>query len=158
MMKILYNIELFKQRYAVIQQKQELLAQQQSMIDEQRKIANSYLQVDLANSNNFNDMSNPSNAYTSFVSKVDNSAQNLFMDQFGYLQVKITNAKLAMNKVLQNGGTKEDALKAYYNAASTQQTELVSVNKNLNIKYHLADGTIQNEFNKYGNLKKYSAS
>ena len=158
MMKILYNIELFKQRYAVLQQKQELLAQQQSMIDEQRKIANSYLQVDLANSNNFNDMSNPSNAYTSFVSKVDNSAQNLFMDQFGYLQVKIANAKLAMNKVLQNGGTKEDALKAYNDAASTQQTELVSVNKNLNIKYHFADGTIQNEFNKYGNLKKYSAS
>lgn len=158
MMKILYNIELFKQRYAALQQKQDLLAQQKSMIDEQRKIANSYLQVDLANTNNFNDMSNPQNSYAGFVSKVGNSTQNLFLDQFGYTQVKVANAKLAMNKVLQNGGTKEEALKAYYNAASTQQTELVSVNKALNIKYHFADGTVQNQFNKYGNLKMYSAS
>jgi len=61
-----------------------------------------------------------------------------------------------MNKVLQNGGTREQALEAYYSAASTQKTELVSVNKDINIKYHLADEYTQNLFNKYGNLKKYS--
>lgn len=158
MMKILYNIELFKQKYAAQQQKQDLLAQQKSIIDEQRKIANAYLQVDLANSNNVNDMSNPQNAYAGFVSKVNNSTQKLFLDQFGYMQAKVANAKLAMNKILQNGGTKEEALKAYYNGASIQQTELVSINKDLNVKYHLADETIQTQFNKYGNLKKYSAS
>ena len=158
MMKILYNIELFKQRYAALQQKQDLLAQQKSMIDAQRKIANDYLQADLASSNNFNDMSNPKNAYASFVSKVDSSAQNVFWDQFGYMQGKVAQGKLAMNKVLQNGGTLDEALKAYYGGASTQKIELVSVNKDLNIKHHLADGNIQNQFNKYGNLKKYSMS
>ena len=158
MMKILYNIELFKQRYVALQLKQDLLAQQKSMIDAQRKIANDYLQADLASSNNFNDMGNPKNAYASFVSRVDNSAQNVFWDQFGYMQGKAVQGKLAMNRVLQNGGTLDEALKAYYGEASTQNTELVSVNKELNIKYHLADGSVQNQFNKYGNLKKYSMS
>ena len=158
MMKILYNIELFKQQYAALQLKQDILAQQKSMIDAQRKVANSYVQADLASSNNFNDMTNPKNAYAGFVSKVDSSAQNVFWDQFEYMQVKVTNGKLAMNKVLQNGGTLKQALNAYYGAASSQKTELINVNKELNIKYHLADGSIQNQFNKYGNLKKYSAS
>ena len=158
MMKILYNIELFKQRYAALQQKQDLMAQQKSLIDEQRKIANDYVQGDLASSNNLNDMSNPTNAYASFVSKVDNSAQNIFWSQFAYMQAKVANGKLAMNNVLQNGGTRDEALNAYHNGASTQKTELISVNKDINIKYHLADENIQNMFNKYGNLKKYSAS
>ena len=158
MVKILYNIELFKQRYAALQQKQDLMAQQKSLIDVQRKIANDYVQADLASSNNLNDMSNPTNAYASFVSKVDNSAQNVFWSQFAYMQAKVANGKLAMNNVLQNGGTREEALNAYYSGASTQMTELVSVNKDINIKYHLADENIQNMFNKYGNFKKYSAS
>jgi hypothetical protein len=158
MMKILYNIELFKQQYAALQQKQDLIAQQKKVIDEQRKLANSYLQADLASSNNNNNMNNPKNAYAAFVSKVDNSAQGVFWDEFAYMQGKVVNGKLAMSKTLQNGGTKVDALNAYYNVASTQKIQLVSVNKDLNIKYGLADGNLQNQFDKYGNLKKYSAS
>lgn len=158
MMKILYNIELFKQQYAALQLKQDILAQQKSMIDAQRKVANSYLQADLASSNNLNDMTNPKNAYAGFVSKVDSSAQNVFLSEFAYMQAKALQGKLAMSKVLQNGGTKDQALNAYYGAASTQKTELVSVNKDINIKYQLADKTTQDLFNKYGNLKKYSAS
>lgn len=158
MMKILTNIEIFKQNYAALQQKQNLLAQQKSMIDEQRKIANSYLQADLASSNNVNDMSSPTNAYAGFVSKVDKSAQNVFLSEFAYMQAKVAQGHLAMNKILQNGGTKDEALNAYYSAASTQKTELVSVNKDINIKYQLADKTTQDLFNKNGNLKKYSAS
>ncbi|HET7344691.1 MAG TPA: hypothetical protein VFJ05_02320 [Nitrososphaeraceae archaeon] len=158
MMKILYNIELFKQQYAALQLKQDILAQQKSMIDAQRKVANSYLQADLASSNNLNDMTNPKNAYAGFVSKVDSSAQNVFLSEFAYMQAKASQGKLAMSKVLQNGGTKDQALNAYYGAASTQKTELVSVNKDINIKYQLADKTTQDLFNKYGNLKKYSAS
>jgi hypothetical protein len=74
------------------------------------------------------------------------------------MQAKASQGKLAMSKVLQNGGTKDQALNAYYGAAATQKTELVSVNKDINIKYQLADKTTQDLFNKYGNLKKYSAS
>jgi hypothetical protein len=74
------------------------------------------------------------------------------------MQAKVAQAKLAMNQVLQNGGSRDEALNAYYNGAAIQKTELVSVNKVINVKYHLADATTQDLFNKDGNLKKYSAS
>ena len=156
MMKVLYNIELFKQRYAALQQKQTLLDQQQQFIEQQRKIANSYLQADLNSMNNDN-LNTPKIAYASFVNHVNNSTQNLFWDQFGYMQNKVLKAKLAMNQVLQNGGSREEALQAYYNAAATHETDLVDINKQLNVKYHLADKNTQDLFNKYGNVQKYSA-
>lgn len=157
MMSILENIELFKQKYAALQQEQNLITQQQQMIDEKRKIANAYLQADLAKMNS-DDSNNPKNSYAGFVSKVDNSTQNLFWDEFAYMQSKADQARLAMNQALHNGATREQALNAYYSVASSQKTDLVSVNKDLNIKYNLADSNTQDQFNKYGNLKKYSAS
>lgn len=156
-MKILANIAIFKQQYAAQQAKQDLQDQQQKLIDQQRKLANDYLQADLAKANSQNDMSNPTNAYAGFVSKVDTSAQGVFLDEFAYMQAKVAQGKLAMDKVLQNGGSRDDALNAYYNGAATQKTELVSVNKAINVKYHLADSTTQDLFNKNGNLIKYSS-
>lgn len=156
-MKILNNIAIFKQQYAAQQAKQDLQDQQQKLIDQQRKLANDYLQADLAKSSSQND-ANQANAYAGFVSKVDTSAQGVFLDEFAYMQAKVTQAKLAMDKVLQNGGSRDEALNAYYNGAAIQKTELVSVNKEINVKYHLADATTQDLFNKNGNLKKYSTS
>ena len=156
-MKILNNIAIFKQQYAAQQAKQDLQDQQQKLIDQQRKLANDYLQADLAKSSSQND-ANQANAYAGFVSKVDTSAQGVFLDEFAYMQAKVAQAKLAMDKVLQNGGSRDEALNAYYNGAAIQKTELVSVNKAINVKYHLADATTQDLFNKNGNLKKYSAS
>jgi len=156
-MKILNNIAIFKQQYAAQQAKQDLQDQQQKLIDQQRKLANDYLQADLAKSSSQND-ANQANAYAGFVSKVDTSAQGVFLDEFAYMQAKVAQAKLAMNQVLQNGGSRDEALNAYYNGAAIQKTELVSVNKDINVKYHLADTTTQDLFNKNGNLKKYSAS
>ena len=153
-MKILDNIELFKQRYAAQLQQQSLQDQQSKLIDEKRKIANEYLQADLAQAN-LSDKNSPANAYAGFVSKVDSSAQGVFMDEFAYMQQKVAQGKLAMSAVLQNGGTHDQAWNAYYNGAATQKTELVNVNKATNVKYHLADGTVQDLFDKYGNLKKY---
>jgi hypothetical protein len=155
-MKILYNIELFKQQYAAQQAKQDLQDQQQKLIDQQRQLANQYLQADLAKSSS-QDASSPANAYAGFVSKVDSSAQGVFLDEFAYMQQKAAQGKLAMDKVLQNGGSRDEALNAYYSGAATQKTELVSVNKDINIKYHLADTNTQDLFNKDGNLKKYSS-
>lgn len=156
-MKILNNIAIFKQQYAAQQTKQDLQDQQQKLIDQQRKLANDYLQADLAKASSQND-ANQANAYAGFVSKIDTPAQGVFLDEFAYMQAKVAQAKLAMNQVLQNGGSRDEALNAYYNGAAIQKTELVSVNKVINVKYHLADATTQDLFNKDGNLKKYSAS
>jgi hypothetical protein len=158
MMKILNNIELFKKQYAEQQQKQTLQDQQQQLIDQQRKLANDYLQADLANLNNINNMNSPTNAYSGFVSKVNNSVQGVFQDEFAYMQEKAAEGKLAMTKVLQNGGSRDEALNAYYGGAATQKIELVNVNKETNIKYNLADAGVQDLFDKNGNLKKYGSS
>ena len=153
-MKILENIELFKQRYAAMQQKQQIVDQQNQFIEQQRKIANAYLQNDLAGMNNGNDLTNPKNAYAGFVTHVDNSAQGIFWDQFNFMQEKIQNARNAMNQVLRNGGTMQEALQAYDNEAAVHKDQLVSINKDLNVKYNLADTKVQNLFNKDGKLNR----
>ena len=149
-MKILENIELFKQRYAAMQQKQQIVDQQNQFIEQQRKIANAYLQNDLAGLNNGNDLTAPKNAYAGFVTHVNNSTQNLFWDQFNFMQQKIQNARNAMNQVLKNGGTMQEALQAYNNAAAVHKDQLVNINKNLNVKYNLANAKVQSLFNKDG--------
>ncbi|HYL66309.1 MAG TPA: hypothetical protein VEU72_04070 [Nitrosopumilaceae archaeon] len=153
-MKILENIELFKQRYAAMQQKQQIVDQQNQFIEQQRKIANAYLQNDLEGMNNGNDLTAPKNAYAGFVTHVDNSAQSLFWDQFNFMQQKIQNARNAMNQVLRNGGTMQEALQAYNNEAAVHKDQLVSINKDLNVKYNLADAKVQSLFNKDGKLSR----
>jgi len=153
-MKILQNIELFKQRYAAMQQKQQLVDQQNQLIEQQRKLAGEYLQADLAGMNNGNNLATPKYAYAVFVSHVDNSAQNLFWEQFNFMQAKVQNGKDAMNRVLKNGGTMQEALQAYNNEATVHKDQLVSINKNLNVKYNLADGKVQSLFNKDGKLNR----
>jgi len=153
-MKILENIELFKQRYAAMQQKQQIVDQQNQFIEQQRKIANAYLQNDLAGMNNGNDLTAPKNAYAGFVTRVDNSAQSLFWDQFNFMQQKIQNARNAMSQVLQNGGTMQEALQAYNNEATVHKDQLISINKDLNVKYNLADAKVQSLFNKDGKLNR----
>ena len=152
-MKILKNIELFKKSYAALQQRQQLLDQQQKFIEEQRRIANQYLQIDLAGMNNLNNQNLPRNAYATFVSKVDNSTQGLFWDQFGFMEDKLSKANQAKNNVLKNGGSVKEAWQAYNDALAMHKSDLVSVNKNLNVKYHFADAKTQNLFNKYGRVQ-----
>ena len=153
-MKILQNIELFKQRYAAMQQKQQLVDQQNQIIEQQRKLAGEYLQADLAGMNNENNLATPKNAYAIFVTHVDNSAQNLFWEQFNFMQAKVQNGKDAMNRVLKNGGTMQEALQAYSNEAAIHKDQLISINKDLNVKYNLADGKVQSLFNKDGKLNR----
>ena len=153
-MKILENIELFKQRYAAMQQKQQIVDQQNQFIEQQRKIANAYLQNDLAGLNNGNDLTAPRNAYASFVTHVNNSTQNLFWDQFNFMQQKVQNARNAMNQVLKNGGTMQEALQAYDDAAAVHKDQLISINKDLNVKYNLANAKVQSLFNKDGKLNR----
>ncbi len=153
-MKILYNIELFKQQYAAMQQRQQLIDQQNQFIEQQRKIADEYLQADLAHMNNANNLSTPKNAYAAFVNQVDNSTKGLFWDEFSYMQNKVLSGRLAMSKVLQSGGTMQDALQAYYDTAAVHKSQLVSLNKDLNVKYNLGNAKTQDLFNKLGNIQR----
>ena len=149
-MSILQTIELFKQQYAAQQEQQRVIDAQQKQIEEQRKIAEQKLQSDLAAINDQNNPSSPKNAFASFVTHVNNSTQSLFWDEYSFMQEKVQNGRDAMHRVLQNGGTMAEAIQAYQNAASTHVSEIVDANKNLNVKYNLADKTTQDTFDKYG--------
>ena len=149
-MSILQTIELFKQRYAAQQEQQRVIDAEQKKIEEQRKIADQNLQRDLAAMDNQNNPTSPKNAFASFVTHVNNSTQSLFWDEYSFMQEKVQSGRDAMHQVLQNGGTMAEAIQAYQNAAATHITQLVDTNKNLNIKYHLADKTTQDTFDKYG--------
>jgi len=69
------------------------------------------------------------------------------------MEDKISKANEAKNNVLKNGGSMEEAWQAYNDALAIHKSDLVSVNKNLNVKYHFADVKTQNLFNKYGKLQ-----
>ncbi len=153
-MKVLENIELFKQQWALQQQVQQLQDQQNQFIDQQRALANAYLQSDLAKMSNFKDQTAPQNAFASFVSTVNSPAQNVFLDEFSYMQEKVQQARDAKNQVLQSGGSLDQAIQVFNNAAAIHKTELVSVNNQLNIKYNLADQKVQSLFDKWGDIPR----
>src|SRR5690242_11318831 len=149
-MSILQTIELFKQQYAAQQEQQRVIDVQQKQIEEQRKIAEQNLQRDLVAINDQNSPASPKNAFATFVTHVNNSTQSLFWDEYSFMQEKVQSGRDAMHRVLQNGGTMAEAIQAYQNAAATHVTEIVDTNKNLNIKYNLAEKTTQETFDKYG--------
>jgi hypothetical protein len=152
--KVLENIEWFKQRWVLQQQVQQLQDQQNQFIDQQRALANAYLQSDLARMSNTKDQTSPQNAFVNFVSTINSPAQNVFLDEFSYMQEKVQQARDVKNQVLQNGGSIDQALQAFNNAAAIRKTELVSVNNQLNIKYSFADQKVQSLFDKWGNIPR----
>lgn len=151
-MKILYNIEWFKQRYALLQKEQELQQEQDNIINQQRALAQAYLQNELDRMSNEKDQTRPQNAFANFVSGVDTPIQGVFVDEFNYMQQKVQAAKDARSKILQSGGTMEDAMQAFNDAASFHKDKLVSVNSQLNVKYHFADTNSQSVFDKLGKV------
>ncbi|MDE1766360.1 MAG: hypothetical protein KGI27_08835 [Thaumarchaeota archaeon] len=153
-MSILENIELFKQRWNSYQGAQAVQDQQNKVVEQQRALANEYLQNDLSKMENSNDQTTPQHAFANFVSTVNTSTQGVFTDEFNYMQEKIQEATAAKNSILQNGGTMDQALQAFNNAASTHKDQLVSVNNELNVKYHLANQDVQSLFDKWGQISR----
>lgn len=95
----------------------------------------------------------PQNAYTTFVSQVNQTVQAIFLGQFNYTEQKTNEGLAAMNQVLQNGGSAEQAREAFIQNASTSKSDITTVNNNLNVQYGKANSTVQAEFDKDGNLR-----
>src|SRR6267143_972082 len=95
----------------------------------------------------------PKVAFGNFVSTVNNTnTQNIFWGEFDFMSQRVDAGHAAMKKILDNGGTWEQAIQEFYKYAAIKRVELVEVNKNLNIKYGFADPNTQNAFNEYGML------
>ena len=64
--------------------------------------------------------------------------QGIFWDQYNFTHSKITAGKIALQKVLENGGNAEEARSAYAEAAKTKRSEIIAANSLFNVKHGFA--------------------
>lgn len=152
--KILRNIEVTQQKQVDQERKLKEIEEKKKFIDEQRVLADQNLQNDLQAWLVQFDPFTPRNAYASFVTQINATLQDVFWGQFNFTEQKINDGLAAKNQIIQNGGTKNDARKAFIQKATTSRTEITKVNSELNVKYGFADKATQSKFDGYGKLPR----
>lgn len=152
--RIFKNIEAAKKLQAEQDAKLQQIDQEKKFQESQRAMADQQLQIDLQSWFDKLNPFTPRNAYAEFVSQVNQTVQVIFWGQFNFTEQKTNAGLAAMNQTFQNGGSREDARNAFYQNASSSRTEIVQVNKDLNIKYAHADNYTQSKFDKYGNIPR----
>lgn len=155
--KILAEIEYSKKQIADLQKNQKDQEENNKLIAQQRLIAaqlqdKAYQILQLKASVNSSD-----NAYDRFLNTVqDNDTKLIFHDQFAFTKQRVNAGHLAMQKVLANGGTYEEAMQEFSKYAAIRYTEMVSLNQQLNDKYihHVAIQGVPTTipFDKYGKV------
>ena len=153
--QILERIELSKKLLADLQAGKNLeQTEKQKFIEEQRKISQQKLQIQLDRMNKDYEPFTPRNAYAGFLTGVNATHHGIYWDQFNYMYEKTKIAKAAKQAVLDNGGTYIEAFQEYVKYASITRGEMIKLNQELNIKYGFADTTIQKSFDKFGKLPR----
>jgi hypothetical protein len=152
--KILKNVEMAKKQQADQDAKMKKIEEDKKFVDNQRALADQQLQIDLqgwfAQFNPFT----PRNAYTAFISQVNQNVVSIFWGQFNFTEQKTNEGLAAQNEVLQKGGSNEQARNALIQNASSSRSEIVKINNDLNVKYGNASKDVQSKFDKYGNLPR----
>ncbi len=154
LMKILKNIEISKKKIAEMQKKQLVITEHKKLLDAQRKIAQEKFASDLARMNKEMENFTPRAAFTKFLSGVNGTHHSIFWSQFNYQEQKVNLARAAMNEVLKNGGTFEDARNAFSKVGSMTRTEIIGYLKDQNIQHGFANPDVQKAFDKYGKLPR----
>lgn len=152
--RILEKIELAKKMQEEQDAKIKQIEEEKRLQEQQRALANQQLQVDLQSWFDKLNPFTPRNAYAMFVSQVNQTVQSVFWGQFNFTEQKTNDGLAAREHVLQNGGTTDQARSAFIQNASSSRSEIVQVNKDLNIKYGHADKDVQSKFDKYGNIPR----
>jgi hypothetical protein len=151
--KILSEIEYSKQQIAQLEQDQKNKELNGQLIAQQRAIAkqleNQALQMlELQAQTN-----SSQNAFNRFVATVPNdNTKEIFLGEFNFMQKRVDAGHLAMQQVLANGGSWEEAIQVFSQYAAIKRTEMIAVNTNLNIQYGFSDPTVQAAFNQNGLL------
>ena len=151
--KILAEIEYSKKQVAQLEQDQKNKEMNAQLIEQQRAIAKqledqAYQMLQLQS-----ESTNPQNAFNKFVSTIPNdNVKQVFVGEFNFMQKRVDAGNLAMKQVLDNGGTWEEAMQIFSQYAGIKRTEMISVNRDLNIQYGLADPTTQAAFDQNGML------
>jgi cation transport regulator ChaB len=155
MMEMLKKIELSKKILAEIQEQKKQQDQKAKQIQELRENAQAKLASDIGRMNKDYEPYSPQNAFSRFIVKKPVELQNIYWSMFNYQQEKIKSAKDARDKILSDGGSREDAWGAYQKISATKKAKMIEINKSLNIQYAGADVTIQGTFDAKGKLPRY---
>jgi hypothetical protein len=154
MMQMLKKIEQSKKILAEMQERKNQQMQKILQMQEIRKNAQAKIDEDINRMNKDNEPYTPQNAFAKFVSKKPAMMHDIYWSMFNYQQEKIKSAKDARDKILNNGGKKQDAWSAYYKISATNRAKIIDLNKNLNIKYGNANIDIQSTFDEKGKLPR----
>ncbi len=152
--KILKSIETAQKRQAAQEEKIKKIEENKKFLEEQRALANQDLQNDLQGWLVQFDPFTPRNAYTSFVSEVNQTVQSIFWGQFNFTDQKINDGHVAQTQVLQNGGSNGEARKAFIQKATSTRNEIIQVNNDLNVKYGHANKDALSKFDSVGKLPR----
>ncbi len=155
---ILKKIEQTKKMIRELEQKDYEKNQVQKNLEQRRNMAIVSLTQDLDDWERLWEKYSSRNSFDNFVSKRPDYVQGVFWDQFEFKEQKVYAGRTAMNNVLLNGGTIQDAKNAYHKAASTPRIELVEMNAQFNVKHNLADYAEQQVFNSTGQIHLSSAT
>ena len=150
--KIIENIEKSKKEFSIIQQKTD----QEKFLDEQRSIDENRLEQELERMFKDNEEFTPLSAFNKFIKKAsDDDTKTIFKGLFDYKENKVNDARNALHKVLNNGGTLQEARNAYHEAAKIPQTDMIQLVKDLNIQVGFSDSEVQKHFDNNGKLPRY---
>ncbi len=157
--QMLERIELSKKILAdLIEGKNLEKTEEQKFIDEQRKISQQELQVQIDRMNRNYEPFTPRNAFAGYLSGINPTYHGIYWDQFNYIYEKVKFAKAAHQAVINQGGTYQEAMQEYVKYASMTRVEIIALNQELNIKYGFADADIQKDFDNLGKLPRNDES
>lgn len=134
--KILSEIEYSKKQIAELQKNQKDQEENQKLVTQQRLIAKqleeqAYQILQTQAAQNSSD-----NAYGRFLDSIPaNDTKNVFHDEFAFTKQRVDAGHVAMQKVLADGGTWEEAMQEFSKHAAIRYVEMISVNQALNDKY-----------------------
>ncbi|TLX85266.1 MAG: hypothetical protein E6K98_00570 [Thaumarchaeota archaeon] len=147
--KILNEIEYSKQKIAQLQKDKKELA----LIEQQRLIAKSLEEQALQSLQMKVEVNSSKNSFDRFLSSVqNNSTKKVFAGQFDLMQSRLDAGHIAMKRILDNGGTWQDAINEFSKYAGVKRIEMIQTNKNLNVQNGLSDPVVQTGFDKNGML------
>ncbi len=155
---ILKKIEQTKKMIKELEQKEYEKNQAQENLQKMRDVSIKRLNQNLDEWERLWEKHSSRNSFEAFVNKKPSYVHGVFWDQFEFKEQKVNAGRIAMNKVLINGGTMQDAKDAYNKAASTLRIELIEMNAQFNIKHNLADAIEQEIFNSVGQAHSSAAA
>jgi len=137
--KILQNIEISKQRIAQLQDPQIHKTEHEKLVDQLRQMANEKLQEDLERMYKNNEEFTPRAAFAKYVAKKPAELHDLYWELFEYMYHKVTFAREARDKILEQGGTYKEAQQIFIQIASITKAERIWKVQQMNEKYGLTN-------------------